>query len=211
MAATAWAYMSAGSVPGGRGAAAASSVNQGATPTASATGSTVTVSWTATTLANGQAVSGYLVKRYDAATSRPDRPGRVRGHPGRPLLRGDRRPDGSWRYSVTPVLATNWQGAESAKSATVNIDATGRRRRQLPVDEDAVLTVAAAGVLTNDTDPEGDPLTAILASGVANGALTFNANGGFTYTPNPNFNGSDSFTYKANDGVRRLQHRHRSR
>ena len=32
------------------------------------------------------------------------------------------------------------------------------------------------------------------------GALTFNPDGSFTYTPNLNFNGTDSFTYKANDG-----------
>jgi len=69
VAATAWAYLSAGSVPGGRGAAAASSVNQGATPTGNATGANVTVSWAATTLANGVPVSGYLVKRYHASTS----------------------------------------------------------------------------------------------------------------------------------------------
>ena len=64
-----------------------------------------------------------------------------------------------------------------------------------------MLTVGASGVLGNDSDANSDPLTAILTSGVANGALTFNANGGFTYTPNPNFNGSDSFSYKANDGT----------
>jgi hypothetical protein len=30
--------------------------------------------------------------------------------------------------------------------------------------------------------------------------LNFNADGSFSYTPNPNFNGTDSFTYKASDG-----------
>jgi VCBS repeat-containing protein len=39
-----------------------------------------------------------------------------------------------------------------------------------------------------------------LVSGPAHGTLTLNANGSFTYTPAANYNGPDSFTYKANDG-----------
>jgi hypothetical protein len=56
-------------------------------------------------------------------------------------------------------------------------------------------------VLANDSDANGDPLTAILASGPANGSLSLNANGSFTYTPNAGFAGTDSFTYKANDNA----------
>jgi VCBS repeat-containing protein len=67
-------------------------------------------------------------------------------------------------------------------------------------NEDAPLTVAAPGVLENDSDPDGDTLTASVVSGPANGTLTLNADGSFTYTPAANFNGTDSFTYKAGDG-----------
>jgi len=63
------------------------------------------------------------------------------------------------------------------------------------------LSVAAPGVLANDSDPEDDPLTAELVSGVANGVLALNADGSFTYTPNAGFVGTDSFTYAANDGT----------
>jgi uncharacterized repeat protein (TIGR01451 family) len=69
------------------------------------------------------------------------------------------------------------------------------------VDEDNTLSVAALGVLGNDSDAEGTPLTAILVDDVSDGTLTLNADGSFTYTPAPDFNGSDSFTYKANDGA----------
>jgi VCBS repeat-containing protein len=69
-------------------------------------------------------------------------------------------------------------------------------------DEDTPLTVAAPGVLLNDTDVEGSALTALLVAGPAHGSLTLNANGSFTYTPDTNFNGPDSFTYRANDGAR---------
>jgi VCBS repeat-containing protein len=65
--------------------------------------------------------------------------------------------------------------------------------------EETILNVAAPGVLTNDTDPDDDSLTAI--TDVTNGTLTLNTNGSFTYTPDINFNGIDTFTYKANDTI----------
>jgi len=64
----AWGYWTTGSVRGGNGLAAATSVNQGSTPAAVANGRSVTDSWAATTMANGDPVTGYSVARYDAAT-----------------------------------------------------------------------------------------------------------------------------------------------
>ncbi|MGE4070425.1 MAG: Ig-like domain-containing protein [Lysobacterales bacterium] len=66
--------------------------------------------------------------------------------------------------------------------------------------EDTALNVAAPGVLGNDSDPDGDPITAQLVSGPSKGTLTLNANGSFSYTPNANANGPDTFTYNAFDG-----------
>lgn len=66
-------------------------------------------------------------------------------------------------------------------------------------NEDTLLDVSTPGVLANDSDPENDPLTAVQVSDTVNGTLTFNANGSFKYMPNPNFSGSDSFVYKAQD------------
>jgi len=63
------------------------------------------------------------------------------------------------------------------------------------------LTVSAPGVLANDVDPDGDALTAVLVSGPAYGTLNLSSNGGFTYLPATNFGGTDSFTYKASDGM----------
>src|SRR5207247_2385177 len=68
-------------------------------------------------------------------------------------------------------------------------------------DEDTVLTITAPGVLGNDTDIDSPTLTAVVVTGPSHGTLTLDADGGFTYTPAANFNGSDSFTYKANDGL----------
>ncbi|MEJ2559487.1 MAG: Ig-like domain-containing protein, partial [Anaerolineae bacterium] len=67
-------------------------------------------------------------------------------------------------------------------------------------DEDVPLNAAAPGVLGTDTDADGDPLTAVLVSDVSNGTLSLAPNGSFSYTPDLNFNGTDSFTYVANDG-----------
>src|SRR5207247_6377767 len=59
----------------------------------------------------------------------------------------------------------------------------------------------ATSDLANDTDVDGDPLTAVLATAPTKGTLALNANGSFTYTPNANVNGSDTFTYRASDGT----------
>ena len=64
-----------------------------------------------------------------------------------------------------------------------------------------MITIPAAGILTNDTDVEGSALTVVPGSGTTHGGLILNANGGFTYTPVSNYFGSDSFTYRANDGT----------
>jgi VCBS repeat-containing protein len=67
--------------------------------------------------------------------------------------------------------------------------------------EDTPLTVATPGVLANDSDPDGNTLSAVLDAGPNHGTLTLNANGSFTYTPAANYHGSDSFTYRASDGT----------
>ena len=59
---------------------------------------------------------------------------------------------------------------------------------------------ASPRLLFNDSDPDGDTLTAVLLTGPANGTLVLDPNGTFQYTPNPDFSGTDSFTYRAFDG-----------
>ena len=67
--------------------------------------------------------------------------------------------------------------------------------------EDATLNVSVPGVLGNDTDADGDTLTAVVVTGPSHGSLALNTDGSFSYSPVANFNGPDSFTYKANDGT----------
>lgn len=68
------------------------------------------------------------------------------------------------------------------------------------LDEDSTLVVSAAGVLANDTDADS-AISSILVSGPAHGTLSFNADGSFVYAPDENYNGSDSFAYRASDGA----------
>lgn len=86
-------------------------------------------------------------------------------------------------------------------TVTAGNDAPVANADAYSVAEDGTLNLAAAGVLANDTDVEGNPLTAALLAGPSNGTLTLNPDGSFSYTPNASFFGADSFTYRANDGT----------
>ena len=121
--------------------------------------------------------------------------------------------DGSFAY--TP--AANFNGGDAftyqasdgraysnVASVTITVasvpDAPVAQDDRLQTYEDLPLTVPAPGVLANDGDGDGDPLTAVLMDGPAHGTLALNPDGSFTYAPAANFNGSDAFTYKASDG-----------
>jgi hypothetical protein len=66
------------------------------------------------------------------------------------------------------------------------------------VDEDSSVTV---DVLGNDTDPEGDidPSSVTVTSGPSGGSTSVNPDGSIDYTPDPDFSGTDSFTYEVCD------------
>lgn len=70
---------------------------------------------------------------------------------------------------------------------------------QAEMQEDTVLNVAAPGVLSNDSDPENDPLTAHIGTPPSIGSLMLNQDGSFIYTPAPDFHGVVTFTYFARD------------
>lgn len=99
-----------------------------------------------------------------------------------------------------------FDGNLSSAPVTVTINVNGvpvARNDAFTTVEDTVLTVTAAnGVLSNDTDPESAALTAQVVSQPAHGSLTLNANGSFSYSPNNDYSGPDSFSYTAFDGAR---------
>src|SRR5207247_2084419 len=67
-------------------------------------------------------------------------------------------------------------------------------------DEHMVLTITLLGVLSNDHDIDSPTLPVVVVTGPTHATLTPYATLFRSYTPAANFNGSDSFTYKANDG-----------
>jgi len=120
-------------------------------------------------------------------------------------------PDGGFTYSPNPDFSgedsftyTADDGMGGTDTATVTITIEGKNDAPDALDdtaETAENTPVSGNVLANDTDPDGDELTATLGADVANGELTLDPDGGFTYTPDPDFAGTDSFTYTADDGM----------
>lgn len=98
-------------------------------------------------------------------------------------------------------------GTADGNTATVTITVSAVQDIPVAVNdsettaEDTPLTVVAPGLLSNDTDADGDTLTSVVVVGPTHGNVTLNTDGSYTYTPNANFNGTDTFTYKANDGT----------
>ncbi len=100
-------------------------------------------------------------------------------------------------------------GTTDSNTATVTITVTPVNDRPVALtdayetNEDTTLNVAASGVLGNDSDVEGTALQAVLQPGgdPLNGVLTLNADGSFSYVPDANFHGTDSFQYRASDGA----------
>ncbi len=68
------------------------------------------------------------------------------------------------------------------------------------VGKNITRNVPAPGLLASATDAESDTLTTFLVSPALHGTVTVYANGRFTYVPNTNYVGADSFTYSVSDG-----------
>ncbi|MGZ0164926.1 MAG: tandem-95 repeat protein, partial [Planctomycetales bacterium] len=108
---------------------------------------------------------------------------------------------------ITRDMGSSGSGGEQIDDDTINITVTAVNDNPVAADdeystsEDNALTVTvASGLLSNDSDIDGDALTVVAVSVTTNGALSLNGDGSFVYTPNANFNGVDSFTYHATDG-----------
>jgi VCBS repeat-containing protein len=113
-------------------------------------------------------------------------------------------------YTYTP--ATNYNGSDSfaytvsdgqGGSNTYTVNLTISAVNDSPVANNGTLSIAedapfGGAVIATDVDSAN--LTFAVVSQPANGRVVLGANGFYTYSPAPNFNGSDSFTFKANDG-----------
>jgi len=108
--------------------------------------------------------------------------------------------------NAVTATATDASGDTSEFSACQAVAAVANRAPTASGDSystafQTALNVAAPGVLGNDSDPDGDALTAVLDANAAHGHVALNADGSFTYTPNAGFSGTDTFTYHATDSL----------
>jgi serine protease AprX len=102
------------------------------------------------------------------------------------------------------VRVTDPTGLFATQSFSINVASANHApvagNDSYSVAAGGTLNVAAPGVLANDSDADGNPLSAVLASSPAHGTLSLNASGGFSYQPAAGYSGSDSFSYRASDG-----------
>ncbi len=216
------AWLAAGS---GTGTGRATAVSTAAAPTASATGRTVTLSWTATTLATGAPVTGYRVTRVNTVTAATtSATGGCAGTVAATSCVETLLPTGRWAYRLEAVRGA-WIGPMGAQGNTVAVDATA------PTSSAAVLqktTGGATGAIRQGgtyrvyatVADTGDPATGV-ASVTANvSALTTGSTavaltagsftvGGVVYgyqsaqltATNPQAAGTKTWTVTATDGA----------
>ncbi len=163
------------------------------------------LTWGAATDAGGSGLAGYRVYRWQTitateytlpklviATTASD----VTTYTDTDVVKGV-----EYFYEVRAVDASTNVGPRSQTDSGIPFGAAPVAEDDAyTVAEDSVLTTPTPGVLANDTDADLDPLTASKVTDPAHGTLTLNANGSFTYTPAADYNGPDSFTYRAYDG-----------
>jgi hypothetical protein len=114
-------------------------------------------------------------------------------------------PDGDYPLYDRRLRLSN---GPSAPGGMMSILRVGQPPTAVPdsytIAEDNTLSITAGGVppgvLANDPAPSSGTLSAVLVSPPTHGAVTLAADGGFNYTPNPNYFGSDTFIYRADNG-----------
>lgn len=116
------------------------------------------------------------------------------------------------RVRYTP--ATHYRGSDSftyvvedsrgaSDEATVSLTVTNNAPVAVADALDTVVgtPLGFTTVLANDTDVEGDSLTASLVTATTHGTILLNGSGIGTYTPTAGYTGTDSFTYRVSDGT----------
>ncbi|WJH41457.1 Ig-like domain-containing protein [Aliirhizobium terrae] len=130
---------------------------------------------------------------------------------GRDTLNGTVTVNANGTYSYVPDANFNgtdgftYTVSDGTATSTYTVTITVNAVNDAPVASDTAISVTEdtpfAGSLPQATDVEGDDVTYVLGDGPSNGTLVLNADGTYAYTPNANFNGTDSFTYTVTDGA----------
>jgi VCBS repeat-containing protein len=116
--------------------------------------------------------------------------------------------DGSWTYTPDTlykgsdsftVAISDGNGGTATSTVTVGVSAVNHA----PVANDVTATTSEDTPVSGSvaaTDVDGDALSYVKGSDPAHGSVVVNADGTWTYTPNANFNGTDSFIVSVSDG-----------
>ncbi|MFT7880517.1 MAG: putative Ig domain-containing protein, partial [Sulfurimonas sp.] len=105
-------------------------------------------------------------------------------------------------YSDIVIRASDDDGTSISNGFTITINPVSSNNPPVAVNDNIAVsfeTAKSGNVMINDSDPDGDSISATLTSSPLHGTLTFNADGSFEYTPNPGYSGNDSFTYIVTD------------
>lgn len=116
-------------------------------------------------------------------------------------------PSSDWNGTDTLSFKAN-DGADDSNSSTLTITVNGINDAPIANNVTTQMDENKVGgryqpvtVTLNASDVDGDNLTYALVAGPANGSVGDISNNEIIYAPNQDFNGTDTFTYKANDGV----------
>lgn len=182
--------------------AKAVSMPTGSTPTASVSNRSVTVSWSASTMPGGGAVSGYVVKRYDTGGNAQTIGSGCSGTIAALTCTETSVPGGTWKYTVTPLKA-NWMGFEGSMSSGATVSSpslsfsSSTTVTSLPTTLNGTIAAFVGGqtvtfrldnastgtVLSSTLSPSpvpsggGASITVTIPSGTANGSHTVYAVG----------------------------------
>ncbi len=106
-------------------------------------------------------------------------------------------------HSVT-IRASSSDGSLATQSMVINVadvnEAPTASSQSFTTNSVQTLTVGSAALMNTMSDPDGNSLTVVLASGPTNGVLVLNSDGSFQYSANPGFTGADQFTIQSFDG-----------
>ncbi len=111
--------------------------------------------------------------------------------------------EGKWYW----INVTSWQGVRFYLEECIIEEPTPPENQAPIANDDFYLTVAGGylpvndvyGVLSNDSDPDGDDIYAQLVTNVTYGTLTFNSDGSFVFVPDVEYFPGDYFTYQVFD------------
>ena len=144
----------------------------------------------------------------------------VLSYNGSSAVNGTLTDNGGGRFTYIPdsdftgtdaftYVVADGSGATSSATATITVtpvqDAPAAGNDAYITQQNTPLSITAPGLLANDGDQDGNAITVQTTpiSGAVNGIVTLAVDGSFAYTPNGGFTGTDSFSYRIDDGTGR--------